>query len=674
MEKLYDIDLTKGKDVSEKLYGLFLEDINYSVDGGLNNNMISNYNFGYQEKVAVKNWDYFLRKIHKKFRKKIEYEEIAEPLKYWTYRGDGNVKTDVAGALKEDKPYLTAYVNGVFRVENIGYNGGKADAKSGRYVRNHSGVDAVTVVSGQNYDVSFYVKNVSFDGEIRVFVEGDGVLTEKATVKPNISKDFVNYSAKVGGIKDGVGKFILEFVGKGEIALDYVYFGNCDYYGAGDPKWSGGRFRKDLVEAIKEIKPAFMRFPGGCIVEGYNLKNGYFWKETVGKLTSRGGKPNLWGESQVGGDYFQTFQIGFYEYFCLCEELGCEPVPIINAGLACQGRTTAAVKSTDAEFKRYIEDALDLIEFANGDPNTSVWARLRAESGHKEPFNLKIIGIGNENWGDLYIANFIAIKKAVKAKYPEIDTIFCVGFDGYGNKHYEERRARFDKTEGDSLVDDHFYRTPSWAIENCKLYDDYDRKRAKIFVGEFAANTPFDNTAMPNNYYSALGEAAFYTGLERNADIVKMYSYAPLLSKVGGEQWKHNLINFNGTDTLRTANYYVLKLFANNYGNKYIPLSNCCSDGVFASVTRDDKSVFIKLINTNRNPVGAELNFDGAAVSHSARVSVIQSDNDYERNALPYIGQKKETVFPKETVSPINNGKLSLSLKSRSVNVIKIDL
>jgi alpha-L-arabinofuranosidase len=555
---------------------------------------------------------------------------------------------------------------------NLGYNGGKSRETKGRYFRDNSRLGAIGVKEGHEYDCSFYVKNVAYKGSLEVVVEHNGEkLTSQASYNPQKS-DWTQVKLKVKALKTGIGRFVIKFNGNGEICLDGFYFGDTDSVGVGDPKWSVGKLRTDLVEALKELNPKFIRFPGGCIVEGYDLNNSYYWKNSVGDLFDRKSQINLWGDGQADGGYMQSYEIGFYEYFLLCERLNAQPLPIINAGLACQGRIVSHYTIGDNEFQRYIDDAIDLIEFANGDPNTNKWAKLRADSGHPKPFNLKMMGIGNENFGEIYLKNFGAIKAAVKEKYPEMEIVFSAGFDCYKHKNYAKRREGFNGVHDDCIVDDHFYREPKWCIENADLYDDYDQK-ARIFLGEYAANTPWDEIALSNNYYSALAEAVFLTNIERNADKVVMASYAPLFSRVGGEQWKHNLINFNSLHTLRTANFYVQKMYAENIGNYYISASNEV-DGIYQSATVDKDFLYIKLANIKEEAVSLKINTGNKKINGKGKMQTIGNKDNYARNTLDFYGEPNEIIVPINSEIGFIEGETEINISERSFNVIKIAL
>ena len=309
--------------------------------------------------------------------------------------------------------------------------------------------------------------------------------------------------------------------------------------------------RKDMATSLKDIKPAFFRFPGGCIVEGKTMDNAYLWKETIGDLTERRGKENLWG-------YHQSFGVGYHEYFEFCEDIGAEPVPILNVGMACQARK--GIHSHIEDIDIYIQDALDLIEYCNGDISTK-WGEQRAKNGHPEPFNLKFLGIGNEQWGDDYYPRYEKFYDVVKEKYPNIKYIFASGpfADGFLYKDAWKWAKKSGKAD---IIDEHYYMAPDWFLQNINRYDDYDRNGPKVFAGEYAAH----NSQRKNNLEVALAEAAYMTGLEKNSDVVVMAAYAPLFAKYNEFQWAPNLIWFNNETIVKTPSYYVQNLFGNNVG------------------------------------------------------------------------------------------------------------
>lgn len=660
-------DFENKKSISDKLYGIFFEDINFSVDGGVNLNQIANKNFSAYCHDFKKDVHYYYYRIFHALRRKMTRIMKDVPLHSWRFYGEGKCVAETENGLNVNNPNSAKVsLNGAFTLENLGYNGGDSSETFGRYRRRNSHKGAVGVKQGGEYEFNAYIKNVDFSGAVTAAVvsdNGEALTEEFGIIVP--SSEWEKTTAFVKATKTGVGRLVIRFNGKGSLNLTEVFFGSTEYWNRESGKYRFGKFRRDLIEALKELNPRFVRFPGGCLVEGNCLKNSYDWKATVGRLEERKTEYNLWGEAQRDRVYMQSNEIGFYEYFLLCEDLGAEPMPILNAGLACQGRCSESVTLGDAEYERRKQNVLDLVAFANGDPEKNEWAKLRADMGHPEPFGLKILGIGNENWGERYNENFDDMLKALRREYPEIKVVWSAGFDCYKHAGYEERRQPFDKMRYENVYcDDHFYRKPAWLIENEALYDDYDRARYPIFLGEYAANTPENRRVMPNEFRSALAEAAFMTGLERNADIVRLSSYAPLFSRTGGEQWKHNLINFNSLYVLKTANYYVQKLFSENVGNEYVPVRTEDGDGVFVSLTTDGKRLYLKAVNTTNEEKVMEC--DGLLKNATAyRLKADPTD----RNAISFSGKPVESVRP-EKVKVSND---SFSLLPFSVNVIVFD-
>ena len=360
-------------------------------------------------------------------------------------------------------------------------------------------------------------------------------------------------------------KLNIWFEGNGVIDLDMISLFPEDTW-----KKRPGGMRADMIQLLADMKPGFIRFPGGCIVEGHELATRYQWKKTIGPIEERQLIVNRWNTEfahRPTPDYFQTFGLGFFEYFQLAEDIGAAPLPILNCGMACQFNT-AEVAPTD-QLDPYVQDSLDLIEFANGNVNTK-WGKVRSEMGHPEPFNLKMLGVGNENWGPQYIERLKNFQKAIKEKYPEIKLVTSSGTDPNGDR-FDYLNGELRKMKAD-VIDEHYYRRPEWFLQNAARYDNYDRNGSKIFAGEYAAQS--DKTVSvdnKNNLRTAIAEAAFLTGLERNADVVVMASYAPLFAHVDGWQWTPDLIWVDNLRSYGSANYQVQKLYSTNKGTHIVP-------------------------------------------------------------------------------------------------------
>jgi alpha-L-arabinofuranosidase len=435
--------------------------------------------------------------------------------------------------------------------------------------------------------------------------------------------------------------------------------------------------RADLVQLLADLKPGFLRFPGGCIVEGRELATRYQWKNTVGDVDQRKVIVNRWNTEfrhRPTPDYYQSFGLGFFEYFQLAEDIGAEPLPILNCGMACQFNTAEVVPTN--QLDPYIQDALDLIEFANGSTATR-WGQLRAGMGHPLPFNLKMLGVGNEQWGPQYIERYVVFSKAIKAKYPNMKLVNSVGPDPEGER-FDFLNDTLRKMKADFL-DEHYYRSPEWFTQNARRYDNYDRKGPKIFAGEYAAQSV--QTVSPdnkNNWKCALSEAAFMTGLERNADVVNMASYAPLFAHVEGWQWTPNLIWFDNLNSYGTPDYYVQKLFSNNKGTNIIPFTQnneviAGQDSIYASAVVDTRTneIVLKIVNTDDREQKREIVFEGASsLAGTAMLTVLKAGALDDMNSLT----DPVKIKPTDQQIPLAGKTVSMTLAPYSVNVVRVKM
>ncbi len=468
MQQDFSLNVTAGHelhDVSDMLFGIFLEDINFACDGGLNANMVNNASF---------DGVYLDRKGYGMMRSVIfkpEPHAVVDRLRYWIPTGAKleSLQDDPAA---ENSWYARVTVNGPCRLENLGFNG----------VNKHPDACAMSIQVGQEYEFSSWVRG-SYQGSITISFEDESgaALTRTAQLIPG--SQWQESKLILTGSKTGYGKLVIQFEGKGSVDLDGIRLMSTDTWDQGDPKWSQGRLRRDLVEALRDLKPRFLRFPGGCIVEGNGPGNEYEWKDTIGPVINRKGKYNLWAASVKDGGYYQSYEIGFYEYFLLCEDLGMQPLPTLFAGLNCQARSNHCVDTHSAAFQeQVVQNYLDLIEYANGDPSTNPWAAKRAEAGHPQPFGLKYIGIGNENYGPDYLEKFTVIKKAIDARYPGMVCVMSSGVNPQG-KDFDATWASVRGSFPDVRVDEHCYNRPSWFIQGYQRYDAYPREGAKSLYG-----------------------------------------------------------------------------------------------------------------------------------------------------------------------------------------------
>ncbi len=540
---IYSLNISADKkdaDIAPDMYGVFYEDINYSADGGLYSEVIENRSF----EAAHCNPD-----------KGEAYTPM--PDNAWTV-SDADALYKTSGGLNENNPtFINLDLNAGATLTNDCYGG-------------------FSVNEGERFDVSLYARG-SYEGKITVEIfDGDTVLGK--CILSGVTSEFTKLETTVGtkGTASSA-KVRLTFDQEGVIDIDMISVMTQNTF-----MGRKNGLRRDLVEMLNELHPKFIRFPGGCVVEGYYLDNRYNWKESVGPVEARRENWNRWQTGSNGYDYCQSLGMGFYEYFLLCEDLGAKALPVVSCGIACQYQSGEA-SSWDDLYNVYIKDALDLIEFANGTPDenweemvpditnpekfNNNWANMRALMGHEESFELEYLGIGNEQWNtaeNRFFERYEAFEEEIHKVYPEIKLISTSGPSADGDKFesaWEWLKGHNGEENFTYAVDEHYYRTPEWFLANINRYDSYDRDGFSVFAGEYAANGTYGNTL-----YSALSEAAYMTGLEKNADIVKMASYAPLLAKTGSNQWSPDLIWFNSESVYGTPDYYVQSMYSNNMG------------------------------------------------------------------------------------------------------------
>ena len=438
--------------------------------------------------------------------------------------------------------------------------------------------------------------------------------------------------------------------------------------------WMGHEngMRKDLAQALYDMRPGVFRFPGGCIVEGATMDTRYQWKNTVGPVENRPLNENRWESTftyRYYPDYFQSYGLGFYEYFLLSEEIGAEPLPVLNVGMVCQFQNgdDAHAPATEAGLKPFIDDCNDLIEFANGDVNTK-WGKLRAEMGHPAPFNLKFLGIGNEQWADPYFKRVKIVSDAVRKAHPEIKIIGTSGPDSEGHNFDIGWEAM--KEQKADLVDEHFYRNIDWFKNQMNRYDEYDRKGPKVFAGEYACH---DKGKKYNHAGASIYEAAFMLNLEKNADVVHMATYAPLFAHVKGWQWRPDAIWYDNLRSARTASYWVQALFSQNKGTNVLTtsLSNPTpkgEDGVFAQACLDSKKgeYIVKVVNTQEKAESVRIDLKG--VKKIGAVKAITLDlSDYE---LENTVDNPNAITPQESAIKADGTSINLTVPAKNFIVI----
>lgn len=427
--------------------------------------------------------------------------------------------------------------------------------------------------------------------------------------------------------------------------------------------------RKDIAQAIADLHPAFLRFPGGCIVEGRSFDSMYRFKETLGPVEERRTNWNRWQmdeyqkEGRTSADYFQTYGMGFYEFFQFCEDIGAKPMPIMNCGMTCQWHESLTVPMD--QMDEYIQDYLDLIEFANGAADTPM-GRIRADMGHPEPFHLEMIGVGNEQWNQTYFERYELIHAAVKAKYPEMKLIGCAGWTDHGEE-FDNAMAWMKQTPTKpDYSDEHFYKRVGWFFENIHRYADYAPELPRVFMGEYAAHADLENGKKHNSLHTAIAEAAFLTGVENTPEAVSMTCYAPLLARIGGFQWYPDMIWFDEQGVYLTPNYHVQQMYAAHRGDYLADYTQQEQGNLYTTVSwRENGDIILKAVNAGETSVTADVTFPGGSAKVQAVVLTGQLE-DTNSMAEP------ERVKPVKVEAEAENGCLKWTFPARSVTMLTI--
>lgn len=584
----------KAKPISDLLMGIFFEDINYAADGGLYAELVQNRGFEYtpgDKEGRDKNWN----STHS-----------------WTLKGD-----NASFSIDTDLPV---------HANNPHYAKLKITSPGAAFI--NAGFDGIAVKKGQAYNLSLFAKQFAGDGrKLQVsLIDTMGRVLAQTIINANTNNWKKLQATLIPNADNAHALLELKPLNGCTLGLDMVSLFPQNTF-----KNRSNGLRNDLAQTIAGIHPRFVRFPGGCVAHGDGLGNMYKWKNTIGPLESRVPQRNLWG-------YHQSAGLGYFEYFQFCEDIGAAPVPVLAAGVPCQNSGTGGAGQQGGvpmdEMDEYIQDVLDLVEYANGDVNTK-WGKMRADAGHPKPFNLKYIGIGNEDLiTDIFEERFTMIYKAMQKAHPEITVIGTVG-PFYEGTDYVQGWDIANKLKV-PMVDEHYYEQPGWFIHNQHFYDGYDRNRSKVYLGEYAS--------WGNSFYNALAEAAYLTTLERNGDVVSMTSYAPLLAKEKHTQWNTDLIFFNNTEIKPTPNYYVQQLFGQHAGNEYVPTNIVLSESrdavtkrVSVSVVRDTKNGFlvVKLVNLLPVTVRSTLDLQGIQLANTKGTQFLLQGNPADKNVLP---------------------------------------
>ena len=635
-----------GAKVQSTMYGIFFEDINFAADGGLYAEMVKNRSFEF-------------------------------PQNFMGWRTFGNVE------LKDDGPFdkNPHYVR-------LSYAG---------HAHKHTGIEnegffGISTKKGEKYRFSVWARCPE-GGKSTILVQvvdnaTMGERQEQAVCHVDVEgKEWKKYTAEFEA-KKTLNKQSLRIFLRGfnkqpivTTDLEHVSLFPVD-------TWKGREngMRKDLAQALADLKPGIFRFPGGCIVEGTDLETRYQWKNSVGPVENRPLNENRWHytfDHRFYPDYYQSYGLGFFEFFQLCEDFGCEALPVISCGLSCQFqndiRDEKKVHVALDDLDSYIQDALDLIEFANGAPTTK-WGKVRADMGHPEPFNLKYLGVGNEQWdykdNPAFTARLKKFLDVLRKAHPEIKYIGTTGPDSEGEK-FDMLQPKMKELKAD-LYDEHFYRNEAWfmAKENRHRYDNYDRKGPKIFAGEYACHGKGKKW---NHFNASLMEAAFMTGIERNADIVYMATYAPLFAHVEGWQWRPDMIWYDNLRSFKSCSYYVQQLYSLYKGTNVLPLTmngkvvagDEDQNGLFASsvVNKETGEIYVKIINVGSTAQTAKVTLKGLKKAAGAKCITLNSTDPVAENTL----DNPNKIVPVETAAQLNGNILETEVPASSfcVYVIK---
>ena len=613
-----------GSPIQKTMYGIFFEDINFGADGGIYGELIKNRSFEFDNHLV--GWLPF-----------------------------GNVR------ILNEKPCFSKNPNYV----QLSYT----KELTGTGIENE-GFKGIGVTQNENYRLSVYSRchnTYPIELKVELISSNNGPI---ATTKIILNgEDWKKYSAVlIPASTDAHASLRLTMTTHGTVDMDHISLFPVKTF-----KLRENGMREDLAQVLADLKPGIFRFPGGCIVEGTNLSTRYQWKNTVGPVENRPTNINRWNYTfphKKFSDYYQSYGLGFFEYFQLCEDIGAEALPVLSCGISCQFENHDPKENCPVDsLQPYIQDALDLIEFANGSA-TSTWGKVRADMGHPAPFNMKYMAVGNEQWGSLYPERLEPFLKAIRKQYPMIKVIGSAGPSPDGEKFtYGWREMRQLKTD---LVDEHYYKDPEWFLSNANRYDNYDRKGPKVFAGEYACHP----SSKKNNFEGALSEAAFMTGLERNADVVQMCTYAPLFAHIDAWQWRPDLIWFDNLHALKTPNYYVQQLYATHAGTHVltttensIPLEG--KNGLYASSALDTvkNEIILKIANTSTETRKVTYTFNGLKAATRKGVHIVfSSENKDTENTL----EKPNAVIPHEKEINLTGNIFEVELMPQSFNIFTI--
>ncbi|MBO7344082.1 MAG: carbohydrate binding domain-containing protein [Alistipes sp.] len=629
----------RGAAIQPTMWGLFFEDINYAADGGVYAELVKNRSFEFR------------------------------PDHYMGWSVFGNVELRNDGPFERNPHYVRLGSSGHSAkwtgLQNEGFFGiglkRDAEYRFSVWARVPEGGKAMLLV--QFIDQSSQGEHQEF-AQQRLMVDSREWKKYEVVMRSPLTIDNAQLRLFLTNERGATGTDVT-------LDLEHISLFPVD-------TWMGEKngLRRDLVQALYDLRPGVFRFPGGCIVEGADIETRYQWKNTVGAVENRPLNENRWEYTfnyRFAPDYFQSGGLGFYEYFLLAEQLGAEPLPVLNVGMACQFQNweqeSAHVPATAEELKPFIDDCIDLVEFANGDVTTT-WGKVRAEMGHPEPFNMKYLAIGNEQWGEFYFERLKFFVEAMRKAHPEIVIIGSSGPDSEG-ENFDLGWAAM-REQGADLVDEHYYRPVDWFQKSMYRYDDYPRTGPKVFAGEYACH---DAGKKWNHAGASIYEAAFMTTLERNADIVHMTAYAPLFAHVKGWQWRPDLIWFDNLRVARSVSYYVQQMYARNRGTHVVPLqmqrTPVGEDGLFASATWDATSEewIVKVVNTSVDPLPVHIVLDGVrTVDDVAQVTTLDcSDYDLDNTV-----ESPNTILPQQSPVATSGNAVETTIPAKTFALYRI--
>lgn len=686
-----------GAEISPTLYGVSIDDASFGVDGGLSSNMVNNNSFEYKD----------------------------NPEYAWEFNGVSPVVSSQNPINQNNPTYETITVESSGKMLNKGYT--KLFDKKGNYSSKVAEKSGMSFKKGTTYYFSCYLLNVDFQGKIGVFLDSKSNNADPVQLNiNNINKNsWTKVSVKVKSTATENGGLGISFNGTGSVCIDYVTLVADDSYGLGDGEWKYTSLRADMVEALKNLKPSFLKFPGDCTAEN---NDGYNWKDTIGEPALRRQSVSVYNNSSKGYFANNSNMLGYHEYFQLARDLNAVPVAVVGAGIACQtngeyeaysqaldktymtdeqweaylinecgfkksevkARTeyinSLGVKSVDDfnkyvnsialtpgtdDFINYAQDVLDLIEYANADSTAGYWASLRSANGSEQPFNLKYLQIGGDNYGETYWRNFDALKKIINEKYPDIVVIASTGYSSDG-ENFDTAWNEINSSYSSGLANEKIVDSKDNTLsQNVTRYDSYNQSGAGVILDEYRSSAyTKGNDVKNNNMFNASQEASFITGLEKNSSVVKMASYSPTFSKIGANTKNQSLVWFDGNDLAYTPSYYTQLIFANNVGKNYVNSTlNSDNDGVFQSVTVDETSrtLYIKLVNTSGNHEKISVNLSGFDEVSAVSQQSVGSNFKSAFNSI-----KKQTVAPRQTELEFEDGTFDTELAPYSATVIRV--